>query len=212
MTSTDLFTLIEDHEIQPIAAAVAAGADVDGLQDGSLGWRPLHAAIEELEHGGLVDAVIVLLRLGADVDGWDRDRTATPLLMAFFREQWTAVRVLLAAGASVDVVGSEGDTPLLCAVEHGDPPMLHVVLSAGAGQTLERSRGLDGVTPLGLAAGRLDVDSVRALRAAGADPATSDVDHRVARDRLPARTAENSARWDQVAALLALGASGDRRR
>lgn len=202
MTTPDLFALIADQQIGPIAAAISGGADVDSPDDGALGWRPLHAAVEELEHGGSVDVLILLLRHGADVDGWDRDRSATPLLMAFFRGQGAAVRVLLAAGASADAVGSEGDTPLLCAVEQGDPGLLHLVLSAGPGPTLERPRGLDGVTPLGLAASRLDVDAVQALRAAGAQPATPDADHRVPRDRLPTRTADNAARWDEVAVLL----------
>jgi ankyrin repeat protein len=202
MTSPDIFALIGDQEIELIAAAIGSGSDANRIQGGPPGWRPLHAAIEELEYGGTVDVVILLLRHGADVDGWDRGQTATPLLMAFLRKQWTAVRILLAAGASADTVGSEGDTPLLCAVEYGDLKLLQLVLLSGPGRTLERSRGLDGLSPLGLAASRLSVDIVRLLLAAGANPNTLDADHRRALERLPKRTAENSATWDQISALL----------
>jgi ankyrin repeat protein len=202
VTSQDLFALIESHDVEGIAAALAGGADTDELQQSGPGWRPLHAAIEELEDGGSVDVLVLLVRHGADVDGWDRGRTTTPLLMAFFREQWTAVRLLIAAGASVDTVGAEGDTPLLCATERGDPELLRLVLMCGPGRTLERPRGLDGVNPLGLAASRLDVGAVRALLAAGANPDTPDADYRRGIERLPGRTPDNVDAWAEIAALL----------
>ncbi|UGT67345.1 ankyrin repeat domain-containing protein [Nocardia gipuzkoensis] len=202
MTAGDLFALISDHDVAGVAAALASGADPNGLQDRAPRWRPLHAALEELESGGSTDVIVLLLRHGADVDGWDDDRDATPLLMAFFREQWAAVRLLAAAGASMDTVGSEGDTPLLCAVETGDLELIRLVLLCGPGATLERPRGLDGDTPLGLAVRRGDVAAVRALLAAGANPNTPDADYRRALERLPERTDENAAAVDEIAALL----------
>ncbi|WP_181721887.1 ankyrin repeat domain-containing protein [Nocardia gipuzkoensis] len=201
MTAGDLFALIADHDVAGVAAALASGADPNGLQDRAPRWRPLHAALEELESGGSTDVIVLLLRHGADVDGWDDDHDATPLLMAFFREQW-AVRLLVAAGASMDTVDSEGDTPLLCAVETGDPELIRLVLLCGPGATLERPRGLDGDTPLGLAVRRGDVAAVRALLAAGANPNTPDADYRRALERLPERTDENAAAVDEIAALL----------
>ncbi|AII10335.1 ankyrin repeat domain-containing protein [Rhodococcus opacus] len=202
MSTDELFTLIANHDIGRIAKALADGADPNTIQDDGPGWRPLHASIEELEHGGSPDVVILLLRHGADVDGWDRDEQSTPLLMAFLREQLTVVRVLIAAGASVDTLGAEGDTPLLCAVEMGDPELVRLVLLCSPTTTLERPRGLDGVNPLGLAASRLDASNVRAILAAGANPETPDADYRRPAERMPARTVENANSWNEIAALL----------
>jgi ankyrin repeat protein len=202
MTGPDLFGPIATHDLGGVVAALAAGADPNATAPIYPGRRPLHAAIEELEDGGPVDMIIALVRHGADVDAFDAERDAAPLLMAFFRRQWAAARLLLAAGASADTVGAEGDTPLLSAVEEGDPDLVRLVLLAGAGSTLERARGLDGITPLGRAVRGLDVECVRLLLAAGADPGTPDADRRVARELMPQRTPANAPRWDDVAALL----------
>lgn len=202
MTTADLFERIAAHDVSGVADLLAGGADPNTPRTAHPGWRPLHAAIEELEDGGPVDVIIALVRHGADPDAFDSARDATPLLMAFFREQWTAVRLLLAAGASADTVGAEGDTPLLCAVDVGDPELVRLVLVAGAGATLERPRGLDGLTPLGLAVRRLDVESARLLIAAGVRTDFPDADRRTARDLLPARTPDNAGRWDRLSELI----------
>lgn len=130
---SDLFAAIEAHDLDGIAALLAAGARPDVLQQGAPGWTPLHAAVEELEHGGGVEPLVLLLRAGAPVDAWDRGHDATPLRMALFRGQDEAVRLLLAAGADPNVVGAEGDSPLRCgATRTIDVPMAALLVTAGA--------------------------------------------------------------------------------
>ncbi len=65
--------------------------------------------------------LVLLLRAGADIDGWyvnpwDDSPGATPLLVACFREQRDAVRILLSAGADPSFRDAEGDTPLTAVV------------------------------------------------------------------------------------------------
>ena len=97
--STELFEAIEQHHLNRLASLLSLGADPNAQQTQGPGWCALHAAIEELEHGGSIEAVVLLLRHGAAVDRWDAAHDATPLLMALFRRQIETVRILLAAGA-----------------------------------------------------------------------------------------------------------------
>jgi ankyrin repeat protein len=108
--STTLFDAIAQHDVDALASELAAGADPNQLLDDWPHWRPLHAAIDELEEGGPIEAVVLLLARGATVDGREEPPSSTPLLMASFRKQPDAVRILLAAGADPNVIGDEGDS------------------------------------------------------------------------------------------------------
>ncbi len=202
MKELELFRAIAEHDIAGVGRALDAGSDPDAVQSDWPYWRPLHLAIEEIDDGGPLDTVILLLRRGADVDGRDGQRDATPLLMACLRQQWETVRVLLAGGARVDVVGLEGDTPLSATVEAGPLDSVRLLLRCGAGATLNRATGIDGITPLGAAARRLDVELIDVLLQAGAEPDRADLDRRLAVQRMPARTPDNSALWDRVRSAL----------
>ena len=65
-----------------------------------------------MDHGGPLEAIILLTRNGASVDAWDARNEATPLLMAIFRGQREALHLLLALRAETNIVGAEGDSPL----------------------------------------------------------------------------------------------------
>src|SRR5262245_21090735 len=112
--SIELFDAIKRHDLDRLAAVLSGGADPNAPQPPHPdwyplheGWHPLHAAINELEDGGPIECLILLLRHGAEVEGGGvKD---TPLLMALFRGQLEAVRVLLAARANPNVTGAEGD-------------------------------------------------------------------------------------------------------
>jgi ankyrin repeat protein len=114
---TAIFAALEAHDLDGLALAVASGADPNALKPVPPRWSPLHEAIEQLEDGGSIEALVLLLRHGAAVEGSEGD---TPLLMALYGDQPAAVQVLLAAGARPNVRGVEGDTPLRTAVERGD--------------------------------------------------------------------------------------------
>ncbi len=200
--SAALFEAIENHDLDRLATLLEAGEDPNALQAEWPKWLPLHAAVEELEYGGPVEALVLLLRYGAHVDGLGADKNATPMLMALFRKQVDAVRILLAAGAEPNFEGSEGDSPLRACVDLGNREMAALLLRCGANKTLDRSGGLSGMSALGRAANRLDLSMLELLLQAGADPEALDADRRVARERLPPRSLENSKAWDAAAALL----------
>lgn len=205
--AVELFEAIEQRNMDRLAALLEAGVDPNEAQQGGPGYTPLQAAINELEDGGSIEALILLLRHGAKVDGWDPDKEVTPLLMALFRRQGEAVRILLAAGADTNVRGAEGDSPLRWCVEKRDHETAALLLRCGASRTIEDSGGPSGMTALGRAAYNLDVPMVELLLAAGADPEALDVDLQTAREHMPEPPVDEEGRraWARIQELLAAG-------
>ena len=199
--SANLFEAIEQHDLQQLAALLTLGSDPNVIQEREPGWRPLHAAIEELEHGASIEALVLLLRHAAVVDAWDAAQDATPLLMAIFRSQLEAVRMLLANGADPNVVGGEGDSPLRWSVEQEDHEMAAMLLRCGAGSTINGAGGPSGMTALGRAASRLNIPMIKLLLDFGADPEALDAEGHTARQHLPARDMDPQM-WDAAMELL----------
>ncbi|HYO51953.1 ankyrin repeat domain-containing protein [Archangium sp.] len=201
--SKELFEAIETHDLDRLATLLDGGSDPNAVKAEWPKWPPLHAAINELEEGGSIESVILLLRHGARIDGAGSDRDATPLLMALFRKHLEAARILLAAGANPNLTGDEGDSPLRVCAEQGEHAMAAMLLRCGATRTIDEAGGLRLMTALGLAASRLDIPMLELLLRAGADPEVLDLDRQTAREHLPPREAGNHETWDAAAALLA---------
>ncbi|HYO58718.1 ankyrin repeat domain-containing protein [Archangium sp.] len=200
---TELFEAIEKHDLDRLSTLLKGGADPNAVKNGWPGWLPLHAAVEELEYGGPVEALVLLLRHGARIEGLGADRNATALLMAIFRRQMEAVRMLLAAGADPNFKGSEGDSPLRACAQLGEHAMAAMLLRCGATRTIDEAGGMSGMSALGWATSRLDIPMMELLLRAGADPEALDLDRQTAREHLPPRDAGNQQAWDAAAALLA---------
>ncbi len=200
--SEALLEAIEHHNLNRLSSLLSHGADANVFQIQQPGWCPLHVAIDELENGGSTQALILLLRYGASVNEWTAGHGATPLLMALFRDQPEAARILLAAGADPNVVGDEGDSPLCLCVEQNDQEMVALLLRCGADKTINQAgAGPMGMNALGFAAYRLNLPMIKMLLAAGADPAVA-VDYRTAQQCLPPRDTAHPHAWDEAMVLL----------
>ncbi|MBK9258334.1 MAG: ankyrin repeat domain-containing protein [Polyangiaceae bacterium] len=188
--SNALLEAIRSRDVDRLATLLAAGADPNEAGKSRYSGRdvpPLHAAIWELEGSGEddpdgpeppgpIDSVVLLLRYGAKVKGWDVDKEGDPLLIAVFNNHIEAVRLLLAAGADSNVCDDEGDSPLRICAEKGYLEMARLLLLCGATKTIHAGAGPTGMNALGFAATRLHVDMVRLLLAHGADPLIEDGD------------------------------------
>jgi ankyrin repeat protein len=194
-----ILAALEAHDLDGLASALAGGADPNALKPTPPHWSPLHEAVDQLEDGGSIEALVLLLRHGAAIEGADRD---TPLLMALYRDQPAAVQLLLGAGADPNVRGDEGDSPLRVAVERGDHAIAATLLRCGARATIDDSAAPSGASALGLAAMQLDIPMIELLLKAGADPAARDMDRLMACDRLPSPTPENETARQEAERLL----------
>src|SRR4051812_10608009 len=101
--SDALLEAIQARDVDRLAELLAAGTDPNEpgkSRYGSGRELPLHAAIGELEAfgelepAGPIDAVVLLLRHGAVVNGWDVSREGDPLLMAVLIKHIEAARLL----------------------------------------------------------------------------------------------------------------------
>ena len=122
--------------------------------------------------------------------------------MAVFRSQPDSVRLLLAHGADPDVVGFEGDTPILWAMLQDDEVITDILLNHGIGDSINRAGTIEGTTPLGTAARRGRLDLVERILAAGADLEVTDHDRFTADERakraLSQATGELAERLERV--------------
>jgi uncharacterized protein len=182
--SQALLDAIDAWDADRVADLLAAGEDPNELLDPHEGFPPLQIAVSELEPGGPIDAVVLLLRYGAAVGAWDARRRATPLLTAALVNHIEAVRILLAAGADPNVRDDEGASPLRLCAQNECLEMARLLLRCGAGKTIHESGGSAGMNALGLAAITLNLDMVRLLLAFGADPSVPDTDRWTTLDHL----------------------------
>ena len=200
--SADLHRAIQAHDLDSLARLLAAGDDPNELDTKDPQFSPLQAAIDEIEFGGDIKAVALLLQHEANSNLWNGHHTTTPLLHALLYGQREAALMLLAAGADPNVKSEEGDTPLALSVKEGDLKMAETLLRAGAAKTIDDSTGLEWRTALGHAAYRLDLEIIRLLLTWGASIDATDSDRCTARERLPDRTDENAVTWDLAFKLL----------
>jgi uncharacterized membrane protein YgcG len=100
---------------------------------------------------GLADAANVLLRRGADVNRYDADPAARPLMAAAKYGHADVVRALCKAGAKInEVEAASGMTALHAATRGGHTAAVRVLLECGADARVE-DRG--GITAAEVAAG-----------------------------------------------------------
>lgn len=200
--SDELFTAIDQHDINLVAKLLAEGADPNNHHTQPPEWRPLGAAIEEIEFGGAVEIVQLLLKHGADVNAPYINSKLTPLHAAMFVENLEVLELLLKAGADPNALSDEDRSPLRFAVERDNLEMAALFLQYGAAKTINDSGGFCGYTALGLATRKLNIRMIELLLSAGADPDTTDSDGQTARDCLPARDNLNSEVWNTINELL----------
>lgn len=203
-----LIAALNANDVDCLAKLLAAGEDPKPPFKPGYTYTPLDAAVGLLQNVGSgrvpisVDAVVLLLRYGADVNAWDEPHTTTPLLTAVTDNQTEALRLLLAVGADPNVWNLDGESPLCMCAWSGRLEMARLLLQCGATKTIHHSGGLAGMSALGFAATELDIEMVKLLLAYGADPNVPDIDRMTVLDHLrwfpPASKPETPEKWERL--------------
>jgi ankyrin repeat protein len=152
ISSRDVYQAIRQNDIARLESFLASGASVD-LRD-ARGTTPLmHAAAI-----GSIEAMRTLMKAGADVNA-NNGLGATTLVWCASNPE--KARLLIDAGAAVNVVTKMKRTPLMMAAGHaGSTETVRLLLAKGADASVEDVRGN---TALLEAARSNDLEAVRML-------------------------------------------------
>ena len=200
MNKTDIFKAIEEHDLNRVMEIISQGFNVNIHTEGGAFLTPLLDAIDEIDYGGSIEMVRLLIQAGADVNAWDLYQASNPLIKAMWGEHDDVVRLLLEVGADPNVKDKEGDSLLRCYVERENVDMVKLLLNCGAKKTINEAGGLGGMNALGIAVSKLNIPIIKILLDAGANPELADNDYRKPIDRLP-RDIDTDIR-EKIQALL----------
>jgi ankyrin repeat protein len=196
----DPFDAIKRRDLDGLTDLLVRYVDPNAASKEEPHWTPLHEAMEQMGEGGSAEAVLLLLRYGADVEGRG-SVSGSPLLFALFRGHRDAAFMLLAAGADANRSDDEGDSALGWCVQKRDYDMVATLLRCGARGTIDGPGGGAGMTALGRAAYLLDVRLVRMLLRAGANPSAADGDRFTPIERMRLRPRDEPG-WTEIEQLL----------
>ena len=138
-----LLEMVKINDVEGVAWAIEAGADVNGESRGGFGYfvfaTPLHAAAWNCN----AECLKLLLEAGANADGPFSGSAifTTPLHLAARSGKAECVRLLLAAGADVNAVNEADFTALHGAAYMGVNEVLDYLLDHGADIDAQDFRG-----------------------------------------------------------------------
>lgn len=172
--NTPLILAAAENNHQAIAMLFKRGARLETR--GNSGYTALNVAVQE----GQVQAAAMLISLGADLESrvetemGTTEGGATPLWNAVKKNQVEIVRLLIAAGANVNVLDGNGNSVLAFAVYGGNYKIVDMLLKAhadpllakqGAMNAIERAKADEQTVILKLLEGRTEsVEFVRQKR------------------------------------------------
>lgn len=195
-TSEKLLEAIEHHDAKMVSTLLKAGASLNDFGDHldySCPVRPLDMALSEMEFGGSLEIVEMLISAGVNVNDWDFNYSYKPLHVAVSIENFECVCNLLIHGADSNCISDEGETPLMYASESGRLDIVKVLLENGADSTINNFGGGPRRSALIHAVEGGHVEIVNILISHNANPNIFDDDGRLPCDFLQKDITSNSS-------------------
>jgi len=175
---TPLFYAIEAQDADSARRLIKAGADI--YKRDLQGQNPLEFALQEEQ----LEIVLALAAAGADIDA--KDSLGNTLLQNAIinKKPTTVIETLIKAGADIETLNNNKETPLFTAVQAGEPAYIQLLIEAGAELNIFNN---EGQTPLIAAATRKNKkeDIIKLLLDSGADASIKDRDRKAAWEYVP---------------------------
>ena len=131
----------------------------------------LHAAVYMKD----LDAIKQHIKIGSDLNALEPSRKSTPLISAAALGEPEAAKILIEAGADMNLKNLDESTALQVAIVFGKEKVARVLIDNGADLNLKNK---DGSTALHIAAFFCNVEIVKALLENGADKTITNNDHK----------------------------------
>jgi hypothetical protein len=159
-------TQLTDEELQGLEAQILAEREAvrQAEAEDRLKEKPSSELLLAARNGNIV-LVIASLDLGADVNTRSESNGYTPLIWASSRGHTEAVRLLLEAGADVDLEANDGQTALMRAADYGHAEVVELLLKSGADVNTQNK---NGITAMRLATLKGHTQIILLLQTAGA--------------------------------------------
>jgi ankyrin repeat protein len=198
----ELFNAIDQHNVDAVSSLLSDGVSPNCIMDSYPYLNPLESAIYEVDMGGSIKMVEVLIENGADVNYCKEDDLITPLHLAVYIFDSDIVRLLLEKGANPNCIDTTGYTPLLYASEHHMNEIINLLLPHCNIDIINYFGSFRGMSALAFAVESLDVLTVEALLKSGADPNLHDADGKSIYEYLPQFEESDQQIWIQVSDML----------
>jgi hypothetical protein len=134
---------LPDEEVQSLAAQIVAEREAAERAEAEnrLKENPSAELLLAARNGNVV-GVIASLNQGADVNLQSESNGYTPLTWASSRGHTEVVRLLLEAGADVNVAANDGQTALMRAADYGHAETLRLLIDSGADVNAKSNNGI----------------------------------------------------------------------
>ena len=176
----EIINIIENYDVEALGKWLDEGGNPNLLagynENKTFLIQYVLYGIDDFQNDEVVIKMLkLLIKKGANVNNDVEDEY--PILYAVIEQKLNIVKVLLDAGANIDITDETGRTPLTSAVLEGDIEILELLLNYSTKDSIDKVGSVFVKSPLGIAFLKGKIEMIELLLRHGADPYMKDIDN-----------------------------------